>query len=107
VVLVFLSNAARAVRHYGQRGEQLYALQDATIACTQAMLAAAALGLGSCWIGAFEPAAVQRLLRVPRGWLPVALLSLGYAAESPAAAPRRPLTQLVKWEQAVTGGGRS
>jgi hypothetical protein len=53
-VVVFCAHPERSARRYGQRGVRLYAIQDATIACTFAMLAATALGLATVWVGAFE-----------------------------------------------------
>ena len=59
VVLVFCAVAARAGR-YGRRGAELYCLQDATAAVAYAQLAATALGLATCWVGAFDDGAVAR-----------------------------------------------
>jgi nitroreductase len=95
VVLVFCTHAKRAEARYGERGMQLYSLQDATIACTYAMLAAAALGLSSVWVGKFDEAAVTELAGIPDGQRPVALLPIGYAAESPHAPARRALSDLI------------
>lgn len=50
VVLAFVALPVISGQRYGSRGAKLYALQDATIACTYAMLAAAALGLSSTWV---------------------------------------------------------
>ncbi len=55
VVLVFLAHPLRSAAKYGSRGADLYSVQDATIACAYAQLAATDLGLSSCWIGAFSP----------------------------------------------------
>ncbi|MGQ9589484.1 MAG: nitroreductase family protein [Planctomycetota bacterium] len=99
VVLAFVRDAARSGRKYGRRGETLYSLQDATIACAYAQLAATALGLATCWIGAYDDAEVSRILGLSKGLVPVALLPVGYAAESPAPTPRRALDDLVKWGQ--------
>ncbi len=95
VVLAFCANPARNMGRYGERGRRLYALQDATISCTYAMLTATDLGLATVWIGAFNDDAVSKALRLPEGLLPVAMLPIGYAAEHPAAAPRRPLDDVV------------
>lgn len=95
VLLVFCANPGRARHKYGQRGTGLYALQDATIACTYAMLAATEVGLASVWIGAFRDEEVRRAIRVPAELLPVAILSIGYPAERPMPTPRRPLGDLV------------
>ncbi len=95
VVLVFCAHPARSSPKYAARGEQLYSVQDATIACTYAMLAATALGLASVWVGAFEDQAVSAALNLPQGWLPVAILPLGYAARPSGPTPRRDLADLV------------
>jgi nitroreductase len=95
VVLVFCANPARSAPRYHERGERLYSVQDATIACTFAMLAATALGLATVWVGAFDDARVRAALDLPKGWLPVAILPVGHPAESPPPSPRRDLRDLV------------
>jgi nitroreductase len=95
VVLAFCTHAERARERYGKRGTDLYCVQDATIACTVAMLAATALGLGSVWVGAFDETAVHQVIGAPVGILPIALLPVGYAAEEPPERSRRPLSELV------------
>lgn len=94
-VFCFMADPQGSARTYGERGASLYAVQDATIACHHAHLAAAALGLGSVWVGAFSPAAVARALDLPEALVPVALLPVGYPAEAPAATPRKPLGELL------------
>ena len=96
VILVFFANPGRSARKYGARGKELYALQDATIAATYAMLAATDLGLSTVWVGAFDPVRVTTATGAPPDWMPVAVLPIGYAAESPSATSRRPLTELVR-----------
>jgi nitroreductase len=94
-VLVFCANPERAVIRYSDRGRTLYAVQDATIACTQAMLAAVALGLGSVWVGAFDERTVSELLSLPASVRPVALLPVGYPGEVVEPRPRRTVENLV------------
>lgn len=94
VVLVFCAEPARAKR-YGTRGTELYCLQDATIAAAYAQLAATAQGLATCWIGAFDEQEVASLLRLPAGTRPIAMLPIGYPAESPQRTPRRPLSEMI------------
>lgn len=95
VALVFCSDADRSARKYRQRGASLYCLQDATIACTYAMLAVTALGLSSVWVGAFHENQVSAILELPQTHRPVAMLSIGYAAEGPRIRPRRELDDLI------------
>ena len=97
VVLVFCAHPARSEGRYFQRGVRLYSVQDASIACTFAMLAATALGLGSVWVGAFDDQSVHRVIGAPPGLLPVAVLPVGYAAESPSSTPRRQVNDIVHW----------
>lgn len=99
IVLVFIANPNQNRWRYGRRGEELYALQDATIACTHAHLAAVALGLGSCWIGAYNDDAVAQVIGVSKPLRPVAILPIGYPAERPEPRHRRPLSDLVHEEQ--------
>lgn len=97
VVLVFCADPLRSARKYGARGEQLYCIQDATIACAYAQLAAAALGLASVWVGAvFEPETIREALAIPGDLWPIALLPIGHAAEHPQHTPRRSLCDLAE-----------
>lgn len=95
VALVFFANPGRSARKYGARGRELYALQDATIAATYAMLAVTDLGLATVWVGAFDDTGVTAAVGAPGDWVPVAILPIGYAAEVPAATTRRPLSEVV------------
>ncbi|WP_018953023.1 nitroreductase family protein [Thioalkalivibrio sulfidiphilus] len=95
VVLVFCTEAERSARKYGERGRDLFALQDATIACAYAQLAVVAAGLGSTWVGYFDEAQVAEQLDLPETQRPIALLCVGYPAELPEVTPRRRLDELV------------
>ncbi len=95
LALVFCANTARASRKYGTRGGSLYCVQDATIACAYAQLAATSLGLASVWVGAFDDNAVRQALGIGRDLLPISILPVGYAGEKPQATTRRPLDSLV------------
>lgn len=98
VLLVFLHHPARSTAQYGDRGETLYTTQDTAIACAYAQLAATSVGLGSCWVGAFDTCAIARQLGAPAGVTPAAILSVGYADEVPDRTPRRPLAAIVHRE---------
>jgi nitroreductase len=95
VVLIMCTHPARSATRYGKRGQRLYCLQDAAIALAYAQLAATALGLATCWVGAFDDKGVARAVGLPRGQHPVAILPIGYPAESPHRRPRRVLEDLV------------
>ena len=69
---------------------------DATLAIDHLMLAAAAEGLGTCWVGSFNPGRVKTILKIPKGVEVVAVLPLGYP-EYPEAQDknRLPLDRIV------------
>jgi nitroreductase len=83
VVLVFWAIPSRSAEKYGERGRELFSVQDATIAASFAWIQAVALGLGGCWVGAFEDQAVKDIFggEIEADWRPVALLPVGYASE--------------------------
>jgi nitroreductase len=95
VVVVFCANPARSAVKYGERGANLYSIQDATIACTYAILAAKALDLDSAWVGAFDEEAVRKAIGIPANLKPVVMMPVGYAGAEPSATPRRELKDLI------------
>jgi nitroreductase len=97
VVLVFCTHPELTEGRYTERGTRLYTVQDATIACSFAMLAATNLGLGSVWVGTFDEKVVRLIIGAPDSQVPVVILAIGYAAEFPDQHPRRPLEQLAHW----------
>jgi len=72
-------------------------LVDVAIAFEHIVLAAAAEGLGTCWIGAFKPSAVKAVLNLPDELEPVAMTPLGYPAETPPEKPRKSMGEIVTW----------
>ncbi len=74
---------------------------DAAIVGTHMMLEAAALGLGTCWVGYFPPTKTREAFALPEGERPVFLMPLGYpaagAAPSDRHEKRRPLMELVQF----------
>lgn len=94
VSLVFCAIPQRSGAEFGPRGQHLYALQDATIAAAYAQLACVAAGMASAWVGKFDETSVVDLLDLNENLHPIALLTLGYAAEIPADTPRRRLDEV-------------
>ena len=71
---------------------------DVAIAMDHLILAAANLGLGTCWIGAFDPQAAREVLRLPAEVEPIVLTPLGYPDDQPRAKKRQALSELVRYE---------
>ena len=72
---------------------------DATIVIDHLIMAATDLGLGTCWIAAFDPAAAREALGVPPEVEPVLFTPLGFPADQPKPKERRPLAELVRYER--------
>jgi nitroreductase len=75
-----------------------YTRVDVAIVMDHLTLAAAELGLGTCWIGAFNPDAARDVLNLPEGVEPIALTPLGYAADEWRPKERKPVAELVRYE---------
>jgi nitroreductase len=77
---------------------QNYVYVDAAIAMDYITLAATDLGLGTCWVAAFNVEAARRFLRLPTEVEPVAFTPLGFPADQPKPKERKPLSELVRYE---------
>ncbi len=97
VVIVVCAVPLQSALRYRHRGEKLYCIQDTAAAVQNILLAATALGLASCWVGAFDEEAVRRVLGLEPSLLPVALLPIGHGEKTPAPPPRRPLKDIVHY----------
>jgi len=75
-----------------------YSEVDATIAMDHLILAATSLGLGTCWIAAFDPEAAREVLGLPEGVEPIAFTPIGYSSDRPRQKKRKPLSDLVRYE---------
>jgi len=73
-------------------------LIDAAIVADHLILAAANLGLGTCWVAAFNVDAARSVLQLPVDAEPVIFTPLGYPADSPGPKVRKPLSELVRYE---------
>lgn len=73
---------------------------DAAIAVTQMMLQAADLGLGTTYVGMFEPEKLLAAFPEMQGLVPIALLPMAMAPRRPSLplhADRKPMEELVRY----------
>lgn len=98
VVVVVCAVPEESARLYGERGRDLYCLQDTAAATQNILLAATAAGLGSCWVGAFDEQRVAQALGLAGGWRPVAMVPVGFPADVPPQRRRRPPGEVVVWQ---------
>lgn len=95
VVIAACSTDPQRVMASGQPA----AAVDLAIAVDHMTLAAVELGLGTCWIGAFDAPAVAKLLGVPSDAVVVHILPLGYPSSSPPAHKAKPPSEVICHEQ--------
>jgi nitroreductase len=96
LVIAFVAVPGEAWR---RMDDKPYDEVDATIAMDHLVLAATALGLGTCWIAAFDPDAAREVFGLPDDVELVALTPLGYPDKDSANTGRRPLAELVRYER--------
>ena len=72
---------------------------DVAIAMDHLILAATDLGLGTCWIAAFDRQVTRQVLGLPGDVEPLLFTPLGYPADKAGTKMRKPIEQLVRYEK--------
>jgi len=81
-----------------RRDGKNYTDVDTAIIMDHLILAATDEGLGTCWIGAFDPAEARRLLKLPEDVEPIAFTPLGYPDDQSPPKMRKPIQECVRYE---------
>lgn len=102
VQMVIVGEPEKARRFYGDRGADLYTPQNCAAAAQNMILEATNLGLGSCWVGAFEEVALRKIFGMPEEAVPYVVLAIGYPRSKPEEPAKFPLENLCYF-----GGWRS
>jgi nitroreductase len=95
----FLAQAPACVAVFCAGSE--FWVEDGSAAIENLLLAAHAHGLGSCWVAGYQVPyadAIRDLLGAPADARLLALVTVGYADESPAP-DKRPLADVLRWER--------
>jgi len=96
VTVVVCADLNRAYETYGTRGRDTYSLQDTAAAAENMLLAAWGLGLGACWVGAFDEEKAAEILDLPKGVRPLSIIPIGAPAEpTKRVPPRRDFKEVV------------
>ncbi|MBP1946572.1 nitroreductase family protein [Methanobacterium petrolearium] len=94
VTIVACSTESERVMPCGQYAYPV----DLSIAVSFMILEATELGLGTCWLGAFDEEKVKEILSIPKDIRVPAMFTLGYADEKPALRRRKDLNNIVCYE---------
>jgi len=89
-VIVVCQDLAHALEKGGELGVKTLSLMDTAMAAQNIMLAAYAVGLGTCPIASFHSEAIQKITGLPAHIHPQLLISVGFPGENPPAPRRRP-----------------
>ncbi|OPX60096.1 MAG: nitroreductase A [Methanobacterium sp. PtaB.Bin024] len=95
ITIVVCSTESERVMPCGQHAYTV----DLSIAVSFMILEATELGLGTCWLGAFDEGKVKEILSIPEDIRVPAMFTLGYADEKPAPRPRKDMDDVVCYEK--------
>lgn len=94
VCIVVCADPQRSSARYGERGANLYCIQDSAAATQNILLTATGYGLGSCWVGSFDEEQVRDVLGLDSSLRPVAIIPIGYPAEEPGTIAKRSVDEV-------------
>lgn len=97
----FIAEAPVCIAVFCKRTEKYY-LEDGSAATQNMLLAATALGLGSCWVAGDKKKyaeGVRLILGVPEEFTLVSLIPVGYPADRGGRASKRSLADVLRWER--------
>jgi len=86
--IVVVHEPEKIERYYGTRGVRLYGVQGVAAAIENMLLTTHSLGLGACWVGAFDENEIRRLCNLPEHVDVHAVITIGYANEVPEIPPK-------------------
>lgn len=94
VIIVACENHTQA---WKRRDGKDHADIDAAIAVDHMVMAATDLGLGTCWICAFDAKRCHEILALPEDMEAAVLLPIGYTGSESPAKKRKSLEEMVSW----------
>jgi len=83
----------------GQAYDEGRSYRNVGIVMDHLILAATNLGLGTCWIGAFDANAARDILGLPKDVKPIVFATVGYSDDEPRPKVRKSIDELVRYEQ--------
>ena len=97
--IVVVGEPEKLERYYGTRGVRLYTIQAAGAAIQNMILTAHALGLGACWVGAFDEGEIRALCNMPEHLNIQGVITVGYADETPTPPPKYRIEHIMFFER--------
>ncbi len=98
VVIVVCAKLEKLKQYYGIRGEKLYSIQNCAAATENMLLMAYNVGLGACWVSAFDETMAARVIGTPEDVRPQVIIPIGYADEKVPEPPNYTLEDVTGFE---------
>jgi nitroreductase len=89
---------ACAITTKGQPFREGVGYGNVAIVMDHLILAATSIGLGTCWIGAFDPTMARDILGLPEEVKPIIFATIGYPNDKPKPKVRKPIEELIRYE---------
>jgi len=96
--IVVCNDYKKVTTLYGKEGK-MFSMQDCAIIATYIMLLAAEKGIGTCWVGSFNAAELQRILSLPEEIDPEIVLTIGWPEEKKGLPQRNDITDIIFFER--------
>ncbi len=104
VLILVLSKPAIVANRLGKQIQGVaFHLIDIGIAGEHLVLAAQERGLGTCWIGWFNPRRVRKFFRIPRSFKPVVVIAMGYPEKTEPRPKTRKELREIAWFNTFQG----
>lgn len=98
VIIVILAKLDIIANRIGKQIQNIhYYYIDSGIAGEHIVLQAEELGLGTCWIGWFNPRKARKFLKIPRKYKIVSLMAMGYYEKKPSGEKKRKKLEEIAW----------
>lgn len=98
VIIIILAKPDLIANRIGKQIQGIhYYFVDIGISGEHIALQAQELGLGTCWIGWFNPRKVRKFFNIPKSYKIASLMSLGYPAEEKSEVTNRMSTSKIVW----------
>ena len=85
-------------KFYRKRGSEIYTICDVAVSVENMLLQATELGLGSCWVGAFEEEEIKKTLDIPDNLWPIVVVPIGFPDKIPPASERKEKGELIEYK---------
>jgi len=98
VIIVILARLDIIANRIGKQIQNIhFYLIDIGIAGEHIVLQAEEFGLGTCWIGWFNPRKARKFLKIPRKYKIASLMAMGYYEKKPSKEKKRRRLEEIIW----------